>query len=269
MNPKKQVYKVTTKGNLPKLEFLRGIPRGVSLQMTFSGEMEVSRVALGEGWKRTLPGFQIGIHTSEPIVSILKLITDEEIDQFQNFFDRCAQDYRRLATELITGLAKQLNVEINPALPLETLNPYGNTNYEQAGEYGLWRYFFHGFDCAFTHKKTGRYIEVPLTYGLEFGRLDPYFFSRFIESSPDYRPLPVAIYADYADGERIIDRMLKLGKFIRVKSNLKGNYGVTAKEGAITGVRVYEFSEDSAAGTTAVSPEKTPWQRIRLWLSKT
>ena len=59
---------------------------------------------------------------------------------------------------------------------------------------GTWEYHFHGSHCAFTHAQSGQEIEVSLVNRLEFGVLDPYFFTRFIKTSPDYQPIPIKFY---------------------------------------------------------------------------
>lgn len=73
-------------------------------------------------------------------------------------------------------------------------------------------------------------IEVPLVFGQEFGDLDPYFFSKYIKSTPKYRPLPVDIFEDYQDGARINEKMLSLGKFERISSNVGNHYGIVVAD---------------------------------------
>ena len=73
-------------------------------------------------------------------------------------------------------------------------------------------------------------IEVPLVFGQEFGDLDPYFFSKFIKSTPKYKPLPVDIFEDYDDGARINEKMLSLGKFERISSNVGNHYEIVVAD---------------------------------------
>ncbi|MBC7388100.1 MAG: hypothetical protein H7329_02720 [Opitutaceae bacterium] len=100
----------------------------------------------------------------------------------------------------------------------------------QIGNVGNWKYFIHGFHCGFENNETRQIIEVPLVFGLEFGDLDPYFFTRFIKSTPNYQPLPVDIYVDYADGVRINEKMISLGKFERINSNVGNHYGIVVTD---------------------------------------
>ena len=62
---------------------------------------------------------------------------------------------------------------------------------------------FTDFTVDLRTSNQGQLIEVPLVFSLEFGDLDPYFFTKYIKSTSDYKPLPVEIYEDYADGVRI------------------------------------------------------------------
>jgi len=183
-------------------------------------------------FKKELLGFQIGIHTTEPEINIAKLITDREIEDHQDFFVKCAKDYRKLSIELIYKLANKLKVSIHPEFPLLTFKPF-LTDKKASGKIDHWRYSLHGFHCGFNNIETGQEIEVPLTFGLEYGSLDPYFFSLFINSTPEYQPLPVAIYEDYADGSRIIEKMLSLGKFEKIRSNMEQEFGIVVADTVI------------------------------------
>ncbi|MCU8651030.1 hypothetical protein OEZ66_39325, partial [Escherichia coli] len=111
--------------------------------------------------------------------------------------------------------------------PLVTFAPF-KCNRKRKGKMGKWQYCFHGFHCAFENKKTEQNIEVPLAYGFDFGDLDPYFFCGFIKSTPDWQPLPVAIYDDYHDGSRIIQQLLALGKLEKIPSPIPQYTGVAA-----------------------------------------
>lgn len=160
---------------------------------------------------------------------ISKLITDLEIEENQDFFEKCAKDYRQLGKKLIFELADELNVTINPEFPLETFNEF-KRNKKESGKLDSWKYSIHGFHCGFENVMTGQFIEVSLVFGLEFGDIDPFFFSQFIKSTPKYRPLPIDIFEDYADGKKINEKMISLGKFERINSNIENHYGVVVTD---------------------------------------
>jgi hypothetical protein len=251
-------------GDLPSFTTLQAIPRGVKLKVLFGSQIEHLREKLGNQWKTEHKEFQIGIHTGEPVVSFVKCITDEEITLHQLFFEKCAQDYRNLATSLIRTFADRHALQIDSDYPMNTLSHTRRHGYEPVGQMDDWRYAFHGIHCAFTNLKTGQHIEVPLTYGLEFGELDPYFFIRFIETTKAYRPLPVEMYCDYSDGERILHKMIDLGMFEYVNSNWPDRYGIVVKDRERVEVKVLEIERSSAEQ----KQRATFISKLKKWWSK-
>ena len=210
MNQKIKTIKINSLADVPSLDFIIGIPREQGLKLVFDTKIETQRQEVGRILKDELAGFSVGISPVHSQITISKLITDEEIEINKLFFERCAKDYRTLSTDLISRLIDQLKLSVDYEFPLMYFNPLKNTKQEW-GHMDDWRYYLHGFDCGFENTKTKQKIEVPLTFGAEFGRLDPYFFSIFIKSTKEYAPLPVAIYDDFQDGTRINEKMVNLG----------------------------------------------------------
>lgn len=214
---------------IPSLEVIRSWPRDQKVKLEFAESVQGERASIGAMLKRELSGFLVGIHIHQPEISIAKLITEEEIEANQDFFEQCAKDYRQLAGELMYQWVKHLGLVLDLESPLKTFNPLkmsGDSNGKMRG----WRYCIHGFHCDFTHLKTGQYIEVPLVWGLEFGDLDPYFFTQYILSTPSYHPLPVPIYEAYWDGVRINDKMLALGKFEYLEAQIGSSKGIVVAD---------------------------------------
>jgi hypothetical protein len=238
VNRTTQTITVGSISQIPSLEVISDIPREKKLKLLFEHTLQNQRKEIGNKLKNDLRGFQVSIHVTQPEINIAKLITDEEIDENQLFFEQCAKDYRTLGEILINKLASKLGIEINPQFPLGSFSPF-LANKKQRGAIKEWRYFLHGFHCGFEHKKSGQIIEVPLVFGLEFGDLDPYFFTRFIKSTQDYLPLPIEIYEDYADGIKIIERMLVLDKFERISSNIENHTGVVVNDRRKIHIEVY------------------------------
>ncbi len=230
---------INSVGQIPTLESIRQIPRERTLKLIFDGSTNNQRETIGQKLKKELDGFSVGIHIQEPEINIAKLITDKEVEDNQVFFEQCARDYRKLGKELIFKLADKLNTTLNADHPLATFNKF-KANDQQRGKFENWSYFLHGFHCRFDNEKTGQYIEVPLVFGLEFGDLDPYFFTQFIKSTPNYKPLPVNIYENYADGERINNKMLLLGKFEKINSNVGNHYGIVVKDREKVEIKSYQ-----------------------------
>ena len=61
-------------------------------------------------------------HTVEPELNIVKLITDQEIKDQQDFFEQCAKDYRKLGEQLVFTLVDKLELNLNKDFPLDTFN---------------------------------------------------------------------------------------------------------------------------------------------------
>lgn len=225
--------------DIPDFKTIKSLPRGIRWKIVFADKIKSKREKIGGQWKFEHPKFQVAIHTIEPEINIVKLITDKEIEEHQYFFEKCAKDYRNLATKLINEFADKHNLKIDSEYPMNTLNPSEQFGYKQVGKMNDWRYAFHGFHCAFTNLKSGQYIEVPLMCGLEFGELDPYFYSGFINSTKEYDPKPCEIYDDYSDGNRILERMIELGKFEKIQSNWPNRKGIVIKDREKVEVKVY------------------------------
>ena len=229
MNRTTEIVTIKSVGQIPTLETIRAIPRERTLKLVFEKGVQNQREIVGQNLKTELVGFQVGIHTIEPEINIAKLITDKEIEDNQDFFEQCAKDYRQLGAELLYKLVDKLDLKLNKDFPMQTFNEL-KRNKRSNGKVEGWNYYVHGFHCGFVNIKTKQEIEVPLVFGQEFGDLDPYFFSKFIKSTPKYRPLPVDIFEDYADGVRINEKMISLGKFEVISSNIGNHYGIVVAE---------------------------------------
>ena len=229
MNRTTDIIIINSVEKIPTLDTIRSIPREQTLKLIFEKEVQNLREATGQQLRANLKGFYVGIHTLEPEIRIAKLITDLEIEENQDFFEQCAKDYRALGEELIDMLVDKLDLKLNKDFPLETFNQLIREQ-KGNGTIGDWEYNIHGFHCSFDNTKTHQSIEVPLVFGQEFGDLDPYFFSLYIKSTDKYKPLPVDIFEDYADGLRINEKMLALGKFERIISNLGVHFGTVVTD---------------------------------------
>jgi hypothetical protein len=229
----------TSLASMPTIEQIQTIPRNIQLILEFGGNIVKQRENFGNQLKEQLNNFQVDISEQAPLINIAKLITDEEIEANQDFFEKCAKDYGMLAKKLIFELASAFNLSINK-YPWLTFNPLKRELEKQRGKMGDWNFYLHGIHCAFENKKTGQYIEVLLVFGHEFGDLDPYFFSLYIKSTKEYQPLPTEIFEDYADGKRIIERMLTLGKFEKINSNISHHYGVAVTDRYKTPIDTYD-----------------------------
>lgn len=230
---------ISDPGQIPTPETIRTITREQTLRLVFEPGVQNQRETIGQYLQQELADFHIGIHTAEPQINISKLITDKEIEDHQDFFEQCAKDYRQLAGQLLFKLVKKLGVTLNEDFPLDTFYQLMRDK-RHIGQLENWKYYFHGFHCGFMNINTGQCIEVPLVFGLEFGDLDPYFFTRYIKSTPAYQPIPVEIFEDYTDGIRINEKMIALGKFERIPSNVGNHFGIVVVDRDRVAIKSHE-----------------------------
>ena len=223
-----EIININNLSDIPSDSFIENLPRNKKLILEFSDTIEPKREKLGENLKLKFPKHSIGINLVEPKIGIRKLITDEEIDSNQTLFENYALEYRELATKLIFGLAEKLKIDLKNEIPYFVFVKHWQEK-GQSGKYEEWKYFFHGFHCNFYNTKTQQEIEVPIVFGLEFGDLDPYFFSNYIKSTKEYQPLPIQIYEEYSDGLRIIERLTSKGIFEKINSTFPGHFGTVPK----------------------------------------
>jgi hypothetical protein len=251
---------------IPDFKTIKSLPRGIRLKIVFGNKININREKFGNQWKIEHPEFQVGIHTIQPEINIVKLITDEEIVEHQDFFEMCAKDYRNLATRLIYEFADKYSLQIDPDSPMDTLYHTDKLGYKPVGEINGWRYAFHGIHCAFSNLSTGQHVEVPLTYGLEFGQLDPYFFTGYIKSTKQYKPIPIGIYCNYADGHKILKKMVELGKFAYVNQNWSNEKGIVVADREKVDVKIYRpeniTEEKKTTHNTVFTHFRALWFRL-------
>lgn len=152
------------------------------------------------------------------------MFSELQIHSNQAFFEKCAQDYRILATILIEKLSEHLNLKVDKFDPLSSFSFLKMKSQKNSSNFfGDWKFFLHGNHIAFEHRTSGQKIEVDLSIPGEFGALDPQFYTQYIRTSVEYKPLPFSFESDYHDGCRIFEIMLKSGKFelISIDQNKK------------------------------------------------
>ena len=143
---------------IPDIALLRQTSREKVLHLHFASEAERYREEFGLVLKAQLDEFVVGMHSADPVIRIARLISLEEINRHQDFFEHCAKEYRKLATELIFALAEQLNVEMAENNPLVTFAPF-KCNRKRKGKMGKWQYCFHGFHWRI--KKQSKILKFP------------------------------------------------------------------------------------------------------------
>ncbi len=249
--------------DFPSVKEIQNIQRGIYLKINLIDSAQAYQKEKGEQLRKALPKFSIGIHMNGTEINVLKLITDEEINEYQDFFEHCAKESGLLGEKLINEFIVENNIPNHDGFPLKKLNGYiGNKNHSPRGKMSEWDYSFHGFHCSFINRNTKQEIEVPLTYGEEFGELDPYFFLIFVRSTPEFQPLPIHIYDEYNDGKRILETMYKLGKFERINSNLGHREGYIVKNRIKKQVKQAEKGFESILMDQKIITKQSIWKRL-------
>lgn len=213
--------------DLPSLSALESLQRGTKYIIVFGEEIENQREFIGREWQKKLPNFSICINIIEPKITVSKLITDKEIEDNQELFEKYARDYKELSTKLIYQLADKFNINIEKPT-VENYMALKASAYK-SGEIGNWKYNFHGGHCCFTNTKTEQCVEVPCGFGLQFRRIESCFLLLYINTTSNYKPLKVPMYNGDNDFRKVVNKMVELGRFERIELE-NGNKGVVVKE---------------------------------------
>jgi hypothetical protein len=162
---------------------------------------------------------------------IYQLATKEQIEPLIPVLADAAREFRSLATDLMTRLCEKLAAD-----PQEFADPlYWNPRFEQSGDLdGSWKHFFHGFECGFTQKHTGQWVEVRLGFTagkgiVEFGVLNSRFFERFVETTPRFHALSELFDQDTDNVYRALEMLAERG-YLRFLQGAYHSSGWVANE---------------------------------------
>ncbi|HGY6179123.1 TPA: hypothetical protein ACNR7M_002157 [Escherichia coli] len=142
---------------IPDIALLRQTSREKVLHLHFASEAERYREEFGLVLKAQLDEFVVGMHSADPVIRIARLISLEEINRHQDFFEHCAKEYRKLATELIFALAEQLNVEMAENNPL----PPSNATVSEKAKWESGSIVFTVFIVHLRIKKQSKILKFP------------------------------------------------------------------------------------------------------------
>jgi len=142
----------------------------------------------------------------KPGISLLRVVDRSTVLAHAAEFVAAAAEFRRLANALAAQLARKLGVD--RLLP-------GTRIGLRAAQTGFlddqWSYYFHGFECCFTHRETGQELDVQLDYADDFGALDPWFFHEFLSTTHDYAQLAELLPDAFHDTKRALDLLVEAG----------------------------------------------------------
>ena len=142
-------------------------------------------------------------------VTVMRVIPAEVVRSNAAGFLAAMRLFRRTATDLAHRLADRLGV--SPADRLDRL-----TADDAVCKLAGWSYEPHGMECRFEHT-TGQEVEVCLSFGAEFGVLDPFYFARFVKTTGGLEHLGALLRHDFHDAALVIDLLAGRGHLTRVE----------------------------------------------------
>jgi hypothetical protein len=154
-----------------------------------------------------LPDFTVfdsGCHQGKEAITIVKVISSNEILKHAAEFVAAARLFRETASSLAQSLSSRLGINLKDLI----LAPKAKGRLDRE-----WSFAFHGLECFFRNRKTGQELEVRLEFGDEFGVLDPLFFARFIRSTSAYFTIGHLLNDDFHDTRRVFKVLTEAGYF--------------------------------------------------------
>ncbi len=141
-------------------------------------------------------------------VTIKKVIAEEVVLAVSDAITAAAVLFRSTAADLMDRLSGTLAIPLESFWGLEyrPLLRRGWFRDKWKGRLdSRWRYGFHGYECGFRDGHTGQEVEVILGFRGEFGVLDPYFFGRFVASTPGLEGVACLFKDDFHDPRRALE----------------------------------------------------------------
>jgi len=137
----------------------------------------------------------------------MQLIERDTIITNAELIIEAARAFRQTATFLCEALAIEKNV--SPSELIIHCSGVGHLSDE-------WSYGFHGWQCGFKNEKTHQVVEVEISFGSEFGVLDPQFFGEFVTTTSQFKPLGKLCSDLFYDYLGILVVMEELGHFVEI-----------------------------------------------------
>lgn len=204
---------------IPPLEQFLDLPRRKAIRFIFDKLPAEERRELVRSLRKKLPGFSVTHdHRKVSFVTIARWISEEEVEEHQEFFAQCARDFSRISLQLIFDFIAHLDLPIDKNFPRGAFERFRKEHLHLQGVMGDWRYSTCSYFCDFTNVKTGQQVQVPTIYGCEFDAMDGCSLIPFIRSTKSYQPFPIEFYEDETEGEIVVRTLVKLGVLQMIKS---------------------------------------------------
>jgi hypothetical protein len=166
-------------------------------------------------------------------VTIKKVIAEEVVLAQAATIVAAAAEFRRTAADLMGRLSRKLGIPLEAFYGSEyrPLLSRGWFRHRWRGRLdSSWKYGFHGHQCGFTNGSTGQVVEVELGFRGEFGVLDPFFFSRFVTTTPGLEGVAALFRDRYHDPLRALVVLERWGRLTRISDGTTGRRGLVAPQ---------------------------------------
>lgn len=174
---------------------------GRHVVMQFPPACEGDKRLLSEQLRPRLPGYSVFDSGPGPqgttCVTVLKVIEERAVLENLPLFLSAIRDFSHTAHDLCRRLAEAHRILSEDLL--------ARREAIEKGRLGNWDYNFHGLECCFTNGGTGQVVDVRISFGGEFGVLDPFFLSRFIRTTPVHHKAARLLDDDFHDACRVLE----------------------------------------------------------------
>ncbi len=174
-----------------------------------------------------LPGYTM--FDSGGGVTIKKVIADEVVLAAADAIVGAAAEFRRVAEGLMDRVSRKLDIPLEAFHALEYRPLLGRGWFRDRWRGRLdsrWRYGFHGYECGFRDRLTGRDVDVILGFPGEFGVLDPFFFARFVKTTPGLEGVAALFRDSFHDPLRALVVLERHGRLARFTDRATGRSGL-------------------------------------------
>jgi hypothetical protein len=166
-------------------------------------------------------------------VTIKKVIAEAVVLAQADAILAAAEQFRRTATDLMGQLSRKVGIPLESFTGLE-YRPLLSRDWFRSRWKGRvdsdWRYGFHGHQCGFKNRSTGQVVEVEMGFRGEFGVLDPFFFSRFVSTTPGLEKVAALFRDSYHDPLRALVVLERRGRLMRITDRTTGRRGLVAPQ---------------------------------------
>lgn len=159
-------------------------------------------------------------------ITVLRVLSRSEVLLYEVELVQAARHFRHTAREWCVRLAGVLRVPL--------VHFWTTLFQRRVAEEGRldrnWDFSFHGLECCFSNQGTGEVVEVSLGYPDEFGVLDPYFFTQFLQHTDECKTVRLLFQDTFHDCARALDILESRGRLRRIARCLGPGSGLVASD---------------------------------------